>query len=297
MVQPRSLRVALVQMRCTERREDNLAKAEGRIREASANGAAVICLPELFLTPYFCKTEDHRHFGYAEPVPGPTTDALAALAAELGVTIVCSLFEKRAEGVYHNTAAVIDGRHGYVGKYRKMHIPDDPMFYEKFYFTPGDLGFRTFDTEGGRIGTLICWDQWFPEAARIVALQGAAVIFFPTAIGWLPEEKQARGQAQWEAWETTQRSHAIVNGCFIVAVNRVGFEPAPADGGGIEFWGQSFVAGPDGQILVRGSVGREELLLADLDLDTIGELRTEWPFLRDRRIDAYEPLNRRFIDE
>jgi len=297
MATPKPLRVALVQMRCAEDRETNLARAVEGIREAAAGGAALVCLPELFLTPYFCKSEDHRNFALAESVPGPTTATLTEVATETGLTIVCSLFEKRAEGLYHNTAAVIDGPRGFVGKYRKMHIPDDPLFYEKFYFTPGDLGFPTFETAFTRIGALVCWDQWYPEAARIVALQGATIIFYPTAIGWLPEEKAERGETQWQAWETAQRSHAIANGCYVAAVNRVGFEPAPGGSGGIEFWGQSFVAGPDGTILVRGSIDEEEVLLADVDLGSIDTVRTEWPFLRDRRIDAYGPISRRFIDE
>ena len=292
-----SVRIALVQMRCSEQRDENLEKALVGIRDAAAGGAALVCLPELFLSEYFCKSEDHRHFAKAEPVPGPATGVLEEAAAEHDIVVLASLFEKRAEGLYHNTLAVIDGARGYAGKYRKMHIPDDPLFYEKFYFAPGDLGFRTFDTAAGRIGTLICWDQWYPEAARIVALQGAHVIFYPTAIGWLPEEKSARGEAQWQSWETTQRAHAIANGCYVAAVNRIGFEPAPDGNGGIEFWGRSFVAAPDGSVIAQGSTDREELLFADLDVNALDAHRTEWPFLRDRRIDAYGDIGKRFIDE
>ncbi|HEX7070881.1 MAG TPA: carbon-nitrogen hydrolase [Rhodothermales bacterium] len=290
-------RIALVQMRCGEDRDQNLEKALDAIRRAAADGADLVCLPELFLSPYFCKSEDHRHFQLAEPVPGPTTEVLESAAREHDVVVLASLFEKRTEGLYHNTLAVIDGPRGFVGKYRKMHIPDDPLFHEKFYFTPGDLGFRAFDTSAGRVGTLICWDQWYPEAARLVALQGASVIFYPTAIGWLPEEKADRGEAQLQAWETTQRAHAIANGCYVAAVNRIGFEPAPDGNGGIEFWGRSFVAAPDGTIIARASTDQEEILLADLDLGALDAFRTEWPFLRDRRIDAYGDLGKRFIDE
>ena len=297
MNDPGTVRIALAQMRCGDDRDANLSNAIARIRDAHARGAVLVCLPELFLSPYFCKSEDHAQFKLAEPVPGPATLRLEEVARELDVVVLASLFEKRTEGLYHNTLAVIDGARGYVGKYRKMHIPDDPLFYEKFYFTPGDLGFKTFDTAAGRIGTLVCWDQWYPEAARIVALKGARVIFYPTAIGWLPEEKSERGQAQWQAWEMTQRAHAISNGCFVAAVNRVGFEPAPDGASGIEFWGQSFVAAPDGSIIARASVDQEELIIADLDYGDLDAFRTEWPFLRDRRIDAYDNIGRRFIDD
>ncbi len=294
---PDTMTVGLVQMRCAEDAAANLETARRMIREAAARGARVICLPELFLSPYFCKTEDHVHFRRAEPIPGPTTEALAPLAAELEAALVVPLFERRAAGLYHNSLAVLDGARGYVGTYRKMHIPDDPLFYEKFYFAPGDLGFRAFDTDAGRIGTLICWDQWYPEAARLTALRGAAVLFYPTAIGWLPAEKAARGAAQQQMWELTQRGHAVANGCYVAAANRVGFEAAPDGEGGIEFWGRSFIAGPDGQILAQAPADEEAVLVATLDLGRLDALRTEWPFLRDRRIDAYEDLTRRFIDD
>lgn len=290
-------RIALAQMRCTDDRDQNLGRAQSMIEDAARQGAHLVCLPELFLGPYFCKTEDHAQFQRAESVPGPTTRALEIVARDTGVVVLASVFEKRTEGLYHNTLAVIDGADGYVGKYRKMHIPDDPLFHEKFYFTPGDLGFRAFDTKAGRIGTLICWDQWYPEAARLVALQGARIIFYPTAIGWLPEEKSEHGETQWEAWELTQRAHAVANGCYVAAVNRVGFESAPGGLSGIEFWGRSFVAAPDGSILKRAATDAEELVLVDVESGALDRVRTEWPFLRDRRIDAYSDINRRFIDD
>ncbi|MDB4786798.1 carbon-nitrogen hydrolase, partial [Planctomycetaceae bacterium] len=234
-------------------------------REAARNGAKIVCLPELFRSLYFCQTEDHRHFSLAEPIPGPSTEILASLAQELGIVLIASLFEKRAEGLYHNTVAMLDNHGEYLGKYRKMHIPDDPLFYEKFYFTPGDLGFKSFETEFGKLGTLICWDQWYPEAARLTALRGAEVLFYPTAIGWHPSEKAEFGQSQHESWELIQRSHAVANGCYVVSVNRIGHE-GEADAG-IEFWGQSFVADPTGQVLVRGSIDREEVLIAEINRD------------------------------
>ncbi len=291
--------LGLVQMRCVEEPSANLSTAQRMIREAAGRGAQVICLPELFLTRYFCQTEDAAPFQKAERVPGPTTEALEPLAAELGVALLVPLFEKRAEGLYHNAVAVLDGARGYVGKYRKMHIPDDPSFYEKFYFTPGDLGFKAFDTQHARVGTLICWDQWYPEAARLTALQGAAVLFYPTAIGWLPAERDEHGAAQHDAWELTQRAHAVSNGCFVAAANRVGFEPAPegAPGSGITFWGQSFIAGPDGQIIARAPADEEAVLVEEIDLARLDATRTEWPFFRDRRIDAYAGLTRRFLDD
>ncbi len=242
------------------------------------------------------RAEDAGHFELAEAVPGPTTEAFGTLAADHGVTIVLSLFERRAAGLYHNTAAVLDAGHGVVGKYRKMHIPDDPRYYEKYYFTPGDLGFRAFATGAGRLGVLVCWDQWYPEAARLTALQGAEILIYPTAIGWHPEEKAEVGERQHAAWETIQRAHAIANGCFVVSVNRTGFEPEPAGPGGIEFWGQSFVAAPDGRILVKGPPDQEALLLVELDLAEIERQRQGWPFLRDRRIDAYQGITQRFLD-
>ena len=297
----RTVRVGLVQMRCSDHPEDNLERAIGFVHQAADAGADIVCLPELFRSRYFCKTEDHDQFSLAEPVPGPTTARIETLARERGVTIIASLFEKRAEGLYHNTAAVLHPTEGYAGKYRKMHIPDDPLFYEKFYFAPGDLGFKAFDTPKAKIGTLVCWDQWYPEAARLTALRGASILFYPTAIGWLPEEKAARGEAQHAMWETIQKSHAVANGCYVCAVNRIGFEPtpgAPDDGDdGIEFWGQSFIVAPDGQVMARASADREEVIVETLDLSRLNTLRTEWPFLRDRRIDAYGLLDRRFIDE
>lgn len=287
--------VGLVQMRCAPDPAANVESAAKLVRQAAAQGAQIICLPELFRTQYFCQTENHANFDLAEPVPGPTTEALAALAAELSVVIIASVFEKRARGVYHNTVAVLNADGAYLGKYRKMHIPDDPLYYEKFYFTPGDLGFRCFDTRHARVGTLICWDQWYPEAARATALHGADILFYPTAIGWHPSEKARWGAQQLENWQLIQRSHAIANGCFVVAVNRVGHE-GPADGG-IEFWGSSFVAGPSGDIRVRAAVDAEQVLVSQLDLGDIERHRTHWPFLRDRRTDAYRDLLSVYIGE
>lgn len=291
--------IGLVQMRCSDEVEANLEKAARMTDEAADAGATIVCLPELFRTPYFCKTEDPECFRLAEPIPGPTTKRFEEIARRRGIGIILSLFEKRSEGLYHNTVAVLDRDSGFIGRYRKMHIPDDPLFYEKYYFTPGDLGFKTFDSSGLRIGTLVCWDQWYPEAARLTALRGADVLFFPTAIGWLPSEEEERGRTQHDAWELMQRSHAVANGCYVVSVNRTGFEPAPGSGtpdDGIQFWGQSFVAAPDGSILTRAPVDAECVLTADVDRARIDAFRTEWPFLRDRRIDAYGDLTRRFID-
>jgi N-carbamoylputrescine amidase len=290
---PRIVTVALPQLHNAPGPGENLRRTIERIREAAARGAQIVCTQELFQGPYFCQAEDHRFFALAEPVPGPTTERLGALAKELGVVVIASLFEKRAEGLYHNTAAVLDADGSYLGKYRKMHIPDDPQYYEKFYFTPGDLGFRTWQTRFARIGVLICWDQWYPEAARLTALSGAEILLYPTAIGWLPPEKTEFGERQQAAWETIQRSHAIANGCFVAAVNRVGFEPGPA--GGLEFWGWSFVADPNGRLLAKA--GRnEELLVVPCDLSQVEVARTHWPFLRDRRIDAYAGLTERYLD-
>lgn len=289
-------RVAVVQMAMSERPEENLAKAEDMVRRAAREGATLVCLPELFKYRYFCQSEDAAHFALAEPVPGPTTDAFGALAADLDATLVLSLFERRAAGLYHNTAAVVDGKRGYIGKYRKMHIPDDPRYYEKFYFTPGDLGFRSFDTRAGALGVLVCWDQWYPEAARVTALSGADILLYPSAIAWHPEERAALGERQHSAWETVQRSHAIANGCFVMAANRTGFEPDPADAGGLQFWGQSFICGTDGRILAKAGADEETVVCAELDLGEIELARTGWPFLRDRRIDAYDSLRLRFID-
>jgi N-carbamoylputrescine amidase len=285
--------LGLVQSRSGDDPEANMRTALDGVRQAAARGAQIVCLQELFRSQYFCQVEDHRFFDLAEPIPGPSTERLAALAKELGVVIVASLFEKRAEGLYHNTAAIIDADGSYLGKYRKMHIPDDPQYYEKFYFTPGDLGFRSWDTRFARIGVLVCWDQWYPEAARLTAMSGAQILFYPTAIGWLPAEKAEHGAQQQSAWETIQRSHAIANGVYVCAVNRVGHE-GPADAG-IEFWGGSFVADPGGRILVKGGTG-EEVLTTTCDLGKVDVSRTHWPFLRDRRIDAYGDLTRRYLD-
>ncbi|MFN7343926.1 MAG: carbon-nitrogen hydrolase, partial [bacterium] len=260
-------------------------------RDAAARGAQIVCLQELFNTPYFCITQDTELFNLAEAVPGPTTDVLAPLAKELGVVIIVPVFEKRGPGLYHNTAAVIDADGTVLGKYRKMHIPQDPGFEEKFYFTPGDLGYRVWDTKFGRIGVLICWDQWYPEAARMTALMGAEILFYPTAIGWLPSEKAALGKAQHCAWETVQRGHAVANGCFLAAVNRVGTEQQS------EFWGQSFVANPYGEIVAKASVTDEEILIVECDLQAVEDFRRIWPFFRDRRIDTYAPLTKRYLDE
>lgn len=301
--------VGLIQMQCGEDADANVDKAVRMTEDAADAGASIICLPELFRTSYFCKIEDPEYFRLAEPVPGPTTELFEAIARRRNVSVILSLFEKRAEGLYHNTVAVVDRDRGFIGRYRKMHIPDDPLFYEKYYFTPGDLGFKTFSTSGINIGTLICWDQWYPEAARLTAMRGADVLFYPTAIGWLPSEKAERGASQHEMWEVMQRSHAVANGCYVVSVNRTGFEPAPSgraegmkDGtiiegeSGIEFWGGSFIAAPDGSILARASESEECVLTAEIDRSLIDATRTEWPFLRDRRIDAYDDMSRRYID-
>jgi N-carbamoylputrescine amidase len=291
----RKLGIALVQMRMGSDVAENLRRAVEFTREAAAGGAKLVCLPELFRSRYFCQTEDSANFALAEPVPGPSSDVFAKLAVELDVTIVASLFERRAAGLYHNTAVVLDAERGYIGKYRKMHIPDDPRYYEKFYFAPGDLGFKSFETQAGALGVLVCWDQWYPEAARITALSGAEILIYPTAIGWHAEEKAELGERQHAAWETVQRGHAIANGCFVIAVNRVGFEPG-GDAGGIEFWGQSFVAAPDGRVIASAGEADEELLMATIDLAEIEAFRQGWPFLRDRRIDAYAQVNQRFLD-
>ena len=294
MKNPRICHIGLVQMRCTPDTSRNLAAALDGIRDAARRGAHVVCLPELFRSQYFCQSEDHAQFELAEPVPGPSTEAVGRVAAEAGVVVIASLFERRAPGLYHNTAAVIDADGQYLGKYRKMHIPDDPLFYEKFYFTPGDLGFQVFPTQYARAGVLVCWDQWYPEAARLTAMRGAEVLFYPTAIGWHPREKAEFGQTQHESWELIQRSHAVANGCYVVSVNRIGHEGDP--GGGIEFWGQSFVADPSGTILARASVDQEEVLVVPVDLSRLDTVRTHWPFLRDRRVDAYGELTQRFLE-
>jgi N-carbamoylputrescine amidase len=286
--------VGLIQMACGLNPDVNLARATAKVREAAALGAQIVCLQELFRSQYFCREEDARLFDLAETIPGPSTDKLTALARELGVVIVASLFEKRAAGLYHNTAAIIDADGALLGIYRKMHIPDDPLFFEKFYFTPGDLGFRAFDTKFGRIATLVCWDQWYPEGARLASLTGANILFYPTAIGWHPAEKTEFGEAQHDAWRTIQRSHAIANGIFVAAVNRVGFE-GPADRG-LEFWGASFVSDPFGRVLSEASHDKEEILIVECDPAVMEEVRRNWPFLRDRRIDAYSPITSRFLD-
>ena len=280
VVPPAVLPTALIQMRCSANPAENLERALGFARQAARSGAKLICLPELFGSRYFCQSEDSAQFALAEAVPGPSTEAFAQVAAEFDATIVISLFERRAAGLFHNTAAVLDGRKGYAGKYRKMHIPDDPRYYEKYYFTPGDLGFRSFTTGAGKLGVLVCWDQWYPEAARLTALKGAEILIYPTAIGWHPEEKATVGERQHEAWELAQRAHAIANGCYVLAINRTGFEPEPSGNGGIEFWGQSFAVAPDGRILVRGPVEAEAILELELDTSAIEAFRIGWPFLR-----------------
>ena len=277
-------------MRCSASPEENLAKAVARVREAAAKGAQIICLQELFTSQYFCQIEDHKYFQLAESIPGPSTEALGAVARETSTVVIASLFERRGAGIYHNTAAIIDADGTYLGKYRKMHIPDDPAFYEKFYFTPGDLGFASHDTAVGKLGTLVCWDQWFPEAARLTALSGAQFLFYPTAIGWLPDEEQEMNNAQHQAWETIQRAHAIANGVYVVVVNRVGKE------GELTFWGQSFVADPFGRIIAKASHDKEEILVVDCPLDVIERTRRNWPFLRDRRIESYQGLSYRFLE-
>lgn len=291
----RIVKLGLLQHACTGDPTENLNRTLQAVTAAAQAGAQIICTQELFRSYYFCQNEDHAWFDLAERIPGPSTEAFQKLARELGVVIVASLFEKRAEGLYHNTAVIIDADGALLGIYRKMHIPDDPLFYEKFYFTPGDTGFRAWDTRFGRIGVLICWDQWYPEAARLTAMRGAEILFYPTAIGWHPSEKAEYGVNQHGAWETIQRAHAVANGCYVVAVNRIGLE-RPIGGDGLEFWGQSFVAGTSGQILAKASVDQPETLVVPVDLTKVDVTRTHWPFLRDRRIDAYGDLTRRFID-
>lgn len=288
--------IALVQMSIPENPDESLAKADDFVRRAARQGADVVCLPELFRTPYFCQTEDPVAFNLAEPVPGPTTQYLAGTARDEGVVILASVFEKRGPGLHHNTLAVLDASGELAGLYRKMHIPDDPGYFEKYYFAPGDTGFKVFDTRFGRIGALICWDQWYPEAARLCALQGAMVLFYPTAIGWHPDEKLEHGKEQLDAWVTVQRGHAIANGLYVAAVNRVGHE-LPEDGGaGLDFWGNSFVAGPMGEILCLGRADGEEILLAEIDPRRVETVRRHWPFLRDRRIDAYGGITSRYLE-
>jgi N-carbamoylputrescine amidase len=295
MVKPDNTKIALVQMKCGAEPEKNFARAIEFVRSAAKQGAQVVCLPELFRSQYFCQTQEHKYFDLAEEIPGRSTSALSEIAGELGIVIIASLFEKRSAGVYHNTAAIIDSDGKLLGKYRKMHIPDDPLYHEKFYFAPGDLGFQAWKTQRGNIGVCVCWDQWYPEAARLTALRGAEIIFYPTAIGWHPKEKKEFGVAQYNAWETIQRSHAIANGCYIAAANRVGHE-TPVGGDGIEFWGQSFVCGPDGEIMAKGSIDKEEIVFAEIDWTAVDRHRTHWPFLRDRRVDAYGDLKERMLD-
>ena len=298
---PKKFHIGLVQMSTTADPEGNLQRALDRVREAAKRGAQVVCLPELFQTQYFCQREDAALFDLAEPIPGPTTSRLSDLAKELGIVLIASLFERRAAGVYHNTAATFDTDGSLRGLYRKMHIPDDPLYYEKFYFTPGDLGFRALDTGAGRIGTLVCWDQWYPEGARLTALQGANVLFYPTAIGWHPAEKAEFGVAQHDAWRTIQRAHAIANGVYVAVVNRVGKETGDirgnaAGGAGLEFWGGSFICDPFGRVLAEAGHDREEIIIAEVDLRLLEDTRRNWPFLRDRRIESYGGITNRFLD-
>jgi len=301
MVDKRKYNVGLVQMRMGPDPEANLASAVRHIREAARLGANIVCLPELFRAQYFCQREDLRLFDLAEPIPGPSTAKLGEVAREARVVIVASLFEHRAPGLYHNTAVTLGLDGNIASVYRKMHIPDDPLYYEKYYFAPGDLGFRAVDTAFGRVGTLVCWDQWYPEGARLTALQGAEVLFYPTAIGWHPAEKDEFGAAQYDAWQTIQRAHAIANGVYVAGVNRVGHENGDVlgnriEGPGLQFWGGSFLADPFGRIVAKASHDAEEILLGEIDVSLIEETRRNWPFLRDRRIDAYAPITRRFLD-
>jgi N-carbamoylputrescine amidase len=287
--------LGLVQTSCSANLAENLRKTLAQVERCAKAGAQIISTQELFRSQYFCQNEDHANFKLAESIPGPSTDAFCKLAKKHQVVIVASLFEKRASGLYHNTAAIIDADGSFLGIYRKMHIPDDPLFYEKFYFTPGDLGFKAWRTRYAKIGVLICWDQWYPEAARLTAMQGAEILFYPTAIGWHPSEKVEYGVNQHGAWETIQRSHAVANGCYVAVANRIGLE-TPIGGDGIQFWGQSFVAGTSGQILAKASVDQEENLIVPVDLAKVDVTRTHWPFLRDRRIDAYGDLTKRLSD-
>jgi N-carbamoylputrescine amidase len=298
---PEKFQVGLVQMSATSDPESNLRHGLDLVRQAAARGAGIVCLPELFQTQYFCQREEASLFDLAESIPGPTTARLSALARELHIVLIASLFERRAAGVYHNTATIFDADGSLLGLYRKMHIPDDPLYYEKYYFTPGDLGFRAFDTQVGRVGTLVCWDQWYPEGARLTALQGAHVLFYPTAIGWHPAEKAEFGEGQHDAWRTIQRAHAIANGVYVAVVNRVGFETGDvrgnsAPGQGLEFWGGSFLCDPFGRVIAEASREKEEILVGEVDLHALEEVRRNWPFLRDRRIDSYAGITNRLID-
>jgi len=285
------VKVGLVQMTCTANKQENLTKAIDKIRDAAKEGAQIVCLQELFTSFYFCDVENYDNFKLAESIPGPSTDALSVLAKQLNVVIIASLFEKRAAGLYHNTTAVLDADGAYLGKYRKMHIPDDPGFYEKFYFTPGDLGYKVFKTKYATVGVLICWDQWYPEAARITALMGADILFYPTAIGWASTQDDATNTEQYNAWQTIQRAHAVANGIHVVSVNRTGEEE------GLKFWGGSFISNPFGTVLYQASHNNEEVIVRELDLDKSDYYRSHWPFLRDRRIDSYEPITKRMLDE
>lgn len=287
----RKVKVGMVQMSCTKNPDENLKKTIKKIREAAKKGAQIICLQELFRSLYFCDVEDYENFKLAEPIPGPSTKVLGKLAKELGVVIVASLFEKRTEGIYHNTTAVLDADGSYLGKYRKMHIPDDPAYYEKFYFTPGDLGYKVFQTKFAKVGVLICWDQWYPEAARITSLMGAEILFYPTAIGWALSQDEATNDEQYNAWQTIQRSHSVANGLHVVSVNRVGKEAE------MQFWGGSFISNPFGRLLYKASHDQEEIHVQELDLAKTDSYRVHWPFMRDRRIDSYQPITKRFIDE
>src|SRR5260370_40334585 len=292
------IKLGLIQTACSEDPAANLKKTLAAAKDAIKRGARIVCTQELFRSQYFCQTEDHKYFQLAEPIPGPTTKVFQKLAKDNGVVVICSLFEKRASGLYHNTAAIIDADGSLLGTYRKMHIPDDPLYYEKFYFTPGDLGFPNFHTQYGRIGVQICWDQWYPEGSRVTALGGAQVIFYPTSIGWHPHEKEEFGAAQLHAWKTIQRAHAIANGVYVAVANRVGFEGKPANGDpGLEFWGNSFVADPFGQIVSEASNDKEEILVVECDPAKSEDTRRDWPFLRDRRIDAYGPILNRWLGD
>src|SRR5690242_2988574 len=297
-----SFQIGLIQLSCSSDPDANLDKAVQRVREAARNGAQIVCLPELFHTQYFCQREDPALFDLAEPIPGPTTEAISKVARETHTSIIVSLFEKRTRGLYHNTAVLISKEGSIAGLYRKMHIPDDPLYYEKYYFTPGDLGFKAFDTDVARIGTLVCWDQWYPEGARLTALHGAQILFYPTAIGWHPAEKEQYGVAQHDAWRTIQRAHAIANGVYVAVVNRVGFETGDirgnrASGAGLEFWGGSFLCDPFGRVIAEASHDKEEIVVGEVDIRAMEDIRRNWPFLRDRRIDSYAPITNRLIDE
>jgi N-carbamoylputrescine amidase len=293
---PKKFKIGLIQISVGNNPAENLNKAISWIEKAAKKGANVICLPELFRSQYFCQKEDIENFDLAERIPGESTKAIGAVSKKLGVVVVASLFEKRAAGLYHNTAAIINTEGKLEGIFRKMHIPDDPAYYEKFYFTPGDLGYKSFDTKFGKISTLICWDQWYPEAARLTALQDPSVIFYPTAIGWHPHEKHTHGKPQFESWQIIQRGHAIANGVYVAAVNRIGLEKPDTSSAGIEFWGSSFVADPQGVIIEQASTNKEEILIAEVDLNRVEYIRRNWPFLRDRRIDSYDGITKRFSE-